>query len=887
MDVSLYSYPAQAALHQGLRYAKGLGHDYFEIEHVALAILRKDWDRLEAQSHGRLEKSLEDFLQKFPKKFGQVKVAFGPRLNQALNLVEASVKDRLIEIDDIWPNLIASSQAMQSSLTLDQEEQKQDFQSWNITDIEKVKKPSPPREKDVSSKPRAVRDKDQSGSGEAPPSKDGSRKLDAQLDQVLRLCTIDFTELASRGEIDPVIGRDSEIRRVLEILGRKKKNNPILLGPPGVGKTAIAEGIALRIVQDRVPENLRGVRVLSLDIGVLLAGTRYRGDFEEKLKQLVKAIESLGERVILFIDEIHTILGAGQSEGGADAANLLKPALARGTLRCLGATTLVEYRRYFEKDAALERRFQPIQVREPDRESTLSILRGLKPRYEIHHGVPISDEALQVAVDLSILYLPQRQLPDKAIDLIDEAAARLKLLLHSVPLELEKIQSQIAQLKVEQQALERQGSRSKALGQAKVNLERLSEEGRLLESAWRRQQEQMAHLKSLEQELDEMENLHLSARAHGDFDLAAKLQYGELPKLQEKLSLLQKELEGQSDLESRIVDKAAIARVLENWTGIPVGQILQDEKERLKDLEAALASKVYGQGEALEVLARAVRRARVGLGDPERPLGVFFFLGPTGVGKTETAKALAELLFQNRKNLIRIDMSEFMEAHQVSGLIGAPPGYTGFESGGRLTDAVRHNPFSIVLLDEVDKAHPRVLDILLQLFDEGRLTDGQGRLADFRRCMIIMTSNIYIPLAGVQAGERDRYLRDELSQNLRPELVNRIDEIISFRPLGRKDFEHLLHRELRDLNRQLLDKEIRLELGPGIVEMLLQSAVQSNFAGRELKRGFQRWVLDAITDRLLDVGEPLQGYLLLDWDRVSGLSWRRDDPKTRYLPPAR
>ncbi len=883
MDVSLYSYPAQATLHQGLRYAKGLGHDYFEIEHVALALLRKDWNRLESQQHGRLEKALEDFLQRYPKKFGRVSVAFGPRLNQALSAVEVEVQDRLIDVDDLWKHLLNFSELMRQALQEVQDEQAEDFQNWNPAPAEVL-----PNSKSGRIFGSGIRKAKNVPVPTPNKSSSDGRKLEQELDRCLRDFTVDFTELASRGGIDPVIGRDSEIRRVLEILGRKKKNNPILLGAAGVGKTAIVEGIALRIVEERVPETLKGVRVLSLDLGSLLAGTKYRGEFEERLKQLVKAIESLGERVILFIDEIHTILGAGQAEGGADAANLLKPALARGGLRCVGATTLQEYRRYFEKDAALERRFQPVQVAEPDRETSLSILRGLKAKYEIHHGVPITDEALQAAVDLSILYLPQRQLPDKAIDLVDEASAHLKLQLHSVPIELETLQTQIAQLKVERQSLEKQNPSSKALAQVKVKLTHLTSESQVLEASWRQNREQLHQLQELELRLEEMETIFQTAKSAGDFDFAARLQYSELPKLREQLSSLQKNMQSANKtFLSQRVERQDIARVLENWTGVPVGHILQDEKDRLRHLERALGERVFGQDEAMQVVARAVRRSRVGLSDPQRPLGVFLFLGPTGVGKTETAKALAELLFQQSSHMIRIDMSEFMEAHQVAALIGAPPGYAGFENGGRLTEAVRHKPFSVILLDEIDKAHPRVLDILLQLFDEGRLTDGQGRLADFRRCLFIMTSNFFIGLKGVKPEERDGYLRGELSGLLRPELVNRLDEVVSFKGLDQRQYKQMLHKELVHLNRQLADKDLRLELGEGLVAMLVASAAESSFAGRELRRGFQRWVVDSLSDRLLEPGEELRGLWILEWQADTGLSWLRDLRMDRYLPPAR
>jgi len=886
MEVSLYSFEAQTALHFALRYAKGLGHDYMEVEHVALAVLRRDFDMLDAEAHARLEKALEDFLQLYPKKFGRVAVGFGPRLNQVLDLVEGSVKNRLISVADLWSFLVSASEIMQKTQRSTQDDKAKDFQVWQVPDAKQTKSLARP-----SSSSKILKGQTQpKARTQAPPESEDTRKLDAELDKRLRDFTHDFTELASRGGIDPVIGRDAEIRRVLEILSRKKKNNPILLGDPGVGKTAIAEGIALRIVEDKVPESLKGVRVLSLDLGALLAGTKYRGEFEELLKQLIRALESLGDRVILFIDEIHTILGAGQSEGGADAANLLKPALARGQLRCIGATTLAEFRKYFEKDAALERRFQPVTVDQPTRDVGISILRGLKTSYEIHHGVPIHDEALQAAVDFSILYLPHRNLPDKAIDLIDEAAARLKLQIQSVPAELEQLLAQAAQLRVEQQALEQQGGVNKGLTQVKVKLEKILEESAAIEALWKKHQHDLTQMRALEVRHEELASLWQGAKDRGDFELAARLQFQEIPKAKDAFEQVKKLLEDQEKKHSflgRAVDRQEIARVLSVWTGVPVGEMLADEKQSLVKLETQLSDRVFGQDEALQVVARSVRRSRLGLADPKRPSGVFLFLGPTGVGKTETAKALAENLFLSEKNLIRIDMSEYMEAHNVARLIGAPPGYAGYESGGLLTDAVRNKPYSIVLFDEIEKAHPRVLDILLQIFDDGRLTDARGRLADFRQCFLIMTSNLQASAQHVPEAQREQELRLQLSEFLRPELVNRIDEIIQFRPLARIHFQRMLHREMSQLNQRLVDRDVRLELAPSLEQLLVQNAQASSFAGRELRRGLQKMIVDAVAQKLLDPAADMKGLWILDWEPDQGLIWSRDQRQDRYLPPAR
>ncbi len=888
MDVSRYSYECQAVLHYGLRYAKGLGHDYLEVEHVALALIRRDFSRLEPASHAAVEKGLEVFLDEFPRRFGQVTVAFGPRLNKALDSLEKAIKGRLIEIDEMWQGFLPFSETLRRHLKETEDDQTKDFQRWNIPAAEKVEIPkrgiykaSPEKKGDPQAAPAKEVGKTSGSSG---------RKLHEADDKRLREFTIDLTQLASEGKIDPVIGRDEEIRHVLEILGRKKKNNPILLGEPGVGKTAIAEGLALRIAEERIPDNMRGVRVLSLDLGALIAGTKYRGEFEQRLKQLIQALEELGDKAIIFIDEIHSILGAGHAEGGADAANLLKPALARGQLRCMGATTLTEFRQYFEKDAALERRFQPVMVGEPDRDSCLSILRGLKQKYEIHHGIPISDSALRVAVDMSILYLPHRQLPDKAIDLLDEACAHLKLKLLSVPAELEQLQAQAAQLKMEQQLLEKQKLNVRELAIIKVKLEKVSAACTQLENAWRAHQQSLTEYRHLEQLWEERLSILEASKNSGNFELAGRIQFDEMPKLSTKMAAIKKKLletERFQGFSAQQVDAEDVAFVLGRWTGIPVGQLMAEEKDRLRDLEGYLNQKVTGQGQAIEVLARAVKRARLGLTDPGKPSGVFLFLGPTGVGKTETAKALAERVFIRTDNLIRIDMSEFGEAHHVSRLIGAPPGYAGYEAGGVLTDAVRHHPFSLVLLDEIDKAHPRILDLLLQILDEGRLTDGQGRPADFKRCIFILTSNTQIPMQGVKADEADRYLRQQLIDFMRPELINRIDEIVSFSKLGAENYDHLLNRELATLNNRLSQRQLRIEIGRGLRTDIINNVLKTAFAGRELKRIFQRGVVDAVSDRLLTELLPPQGVWLLDWSAEAGFEWKGGQGTTLLLPAAR
>ncbi len=881
MDVSRYSYECQAVLHYGLRYAKGLGHDYLEIEHAALALLRRDFGRFDQETHAALERGLEQFLEEFPRRFGQASVAFGPRLNHALDRVEREIKGRSIEVDDLWQSLVIFSETLRKHIKQSEDRKTQDFERWNVSSTDKAAGTA--KRGIIKANPEKPAD------NKDPKAKTGRKLQDAD-DRRLREFTTDLTKLAAEGKIDPVIGRDHEIRHVLEILGRKKKNNPILLGEPGVGKTAIAEGLALRIAEERVPETMKGVRVLALDLGGLLAGTKYRGEFEQRLKHLVQALEELGDRAIIFIDEIHTILGAGSAEGGADAANLLKPALARGQLRCIGATTRAEFRKYFEKDAALERRFQPVQVSEPDRDATLSILRGLKQKYEIHHGIPITDHALRAAVDMSISYLPHRQLPDKAIDLLDEACAHLKLKMMSVPAELERLQGQASQLKMEQQLLEKQKTNTRELTIVKIKLEKIAEECQRLEQAWRSHQAALTEYRALEQRWEERTSLLEASKAGGNYELAGRIQFEELPKLSEKMTAIKAQLEDSKTFEgfsAQHVDALEVGTVLARWTGIPVGQLLSEEKDRLQGLESHLNSKVLGQEPAVKALTKAVQRSRLGLSDPHKPAGVFLFLGPTGVGKTETAKALAERVFVHADNLIRIDMSEFGEAHSASRLIGAPPGYIGHDAGGVLTDAVRHHPYSLVLLDEIDKAHPRILDLLLQILDEGRLTDGQGREADFKRCIFILTANTQIPLQGVADHERDAYLRRQLVDYMRPELLNRIDEIVSFKKLGAEDYRQLLVRELVAMNKRLDARQIRIEIGKALEARIINEALQSPFAGRELKRGFQRSVVDAVSDKLLKESKDWNGLWTLDWSDEAGLSWKKSDGSALLLPAAR
>ena len=644
----------------------------------------------------------------------------------------------------------------------------------------------------------------------------------------------DLTALAEEGKLDPVIGRDEEIRRVIQVLSRRTKNNPVLIGDPGVGKTAIAEGLAQRIVAGDVPEGLKGKRVWGLDIGALLAGSKYRGEFEERLKAVLNEIKASEGQIILFIDELHTIVGAGAAEGAVDAANMLKPMLARGELRCIGATTLDEYRKHIEKDAALERRFQPIFVGEPSVADTIAILRGLKERYEAHHGVRIRDAALVAAAVLSDRYISDRQLPDKAIDLVDEAASRLRMEIDSSPLELDEAERRVRQLEIELAAM---GKESK---EVREPLERELAEAKSardeLAARWQREKEQLDRVKEITQKIDELRMEAERAERVGDLQRVAEIRYGELPALEQELA--EREATEDEPMVKEEVDEDDIAAVVARWTGIPVSRLLEGETEKLIHMEERLHRRVVGQDDAIEAVANALRRARTGLQDPNRPIGSFIFLGPTGVGKTELARALAEFMFDDERAMIRLDMSEYQERHTVARLVGAPPGYVGYEEGGQLTEAIRRRPYSVVLLDEIEKAHSEVFDVLLQILDDGRLTDGQGRTVDFRNTVIIMTSNLRS--------------EDELRAVFRPEFLNRVDEVVVFQSLTREQLADIVELQLRRLEERLADRGIRIELTDAAKEFLAEAGWDPTYGARPLKRAIQRLVENPLAMRLLD-----------------------------------
>ncbi|MEQ8823863.1 MAG: ATP-dependent chaperone ClpB [Filomicrobium sp.] len=672
----------------------------------------------------------------------------------------------------------------------------------------------------------------------------------------------DLTEDAESGKLDPVIGRDEEIRRAVQVLSRRTKNNPVLIGEPGVGKTAIAEGLALRIIKGDVPDSLRDKRLLALDMGALIAGAKYRGEFEERLKAVLQEVTAEAGRIILFIDELHTIVGAGKADGAMDASNLLKPALARGELHCVGATTLDEYRKHIEKDAALARRFQPVFISEPTVPDTISILRGLKERYEVHHGVRITDSALVSAATLSNRYITDRFLPDKAIDLVDEAAARLKMEIDSKPEELDRIDRDLMQMKIEREALRKEtdDASKDRLEKLEKDIADLEEQSQSLTQRWESERQKLGSAQKVKEELDQRRNELEQAQRRGDYNRAGELQYGVIPQLEQQIQSLESAGEGAGNASGVMVEEAVspdhIAGVVSRWTGVPVDKMLEGEKDKLLRMEDELAKRVVGQGEAVKAVSTAVRRARAGLQDPNRPIGSFIFLGPTGVGKTELTKALATYLFDNEQAMVRIDMSEFMEKHSVARLIGAPPGYVGYEEGGVLTEAVRRRPYQVILFDEIEKAHSDVFNVLLQVLDDGRLTDGQGRTVDFKNTLIIMTSNIGSEfLVNQPEGDDVEAVRDEVMlavrAHFRPEFLNRLDDIILFHRLRRQDMGQIVDIQLRRLQSLLDDRKIAIDLSDDARSWLANRGYDPSYGARPLKRVIQRNVQDPLAEQLL------------------------------------
>ena len=842
-DIEKMTISARQAMQRAAQRAEKGSHSYVEPEHVLFEILSEPTGRIEdmlkelGAKPGDMVAALQDRLSLLPQVTGQRSLVAGPRLVSLFKFAEGYA-------DSLGDQYLSTEHFIVVATKTGDKELKNLFAKFSLDD------------KKLHDSFMEVRG-DENINSEDP---DGTYK-------VLEKYARDLTQMASQGELDPVIGRDSEIRRTIQVLARRKKNNPVLIGEPDVGKTAIAEGLALRIINKDVPEVLVDKKILSLDMGLLVAGAKYRGEFEDRLKAVIKEVSQSDGQVILFIDELHTLVGAGKTDGAMDAGQLLKPALARGELRCIGATTLDEYREYIEKDKALERRFQTVVVDEPSIEDTITILRGLKDKYEVHHGVRITDSAIISAAQLSDRYISNRFLPDKAIDLIDEAASKLSMEINSIPVVIDEVKRKLMQMQIEKEALKKDKEKEKI---EKIDQEIEKQQIALsnLESQWNQEKQGIHGLKTVKQKIEEVKSRIEKAERAGDLEEAAKLKYGELPELEKQRKELELLAEKNKDNEKRLlreeVGPESIAEVISSWTGIPVKKMVQSEADKLLHMEDLLRRRVVGQEKALEVVSDAIRRSRSALADPNQPIGTFLFLGPTGVGKTEVVKALAEFLFDSEDNIVRIDMSEYMEKHSVSRLIGAPPGYVGYEEGGQLTEQVRRKPYSVVLLDEVEKAHSDIFNVLLQVFDEGRLTDGQGKTVDFKNTVIIMTSNVgseFIMDETLDEGEVKTKISELLGKAFRPEFLNRIDEQVLFNKLSEENLKGIVQIQIQKLLKRLEDKNIQCDFDDKAISYLASKGYDPHFGARPLKRVIQSEILNVLSKKML-AGEIREGSLI-------------------------
>jgi ATP-dependent Clp protease ATP-binding subunit ClpB len=846
MNINKYTEKAQEAILAAQQLAEREGHAEILPEHLLLTLLEQkegivpEIVRKMNPDPEALAAAVRTELNRLPRAHGGTQIGLSARLRQVTTTAEQDaerLKDDYVSTEHLFVAIAAEGGRSPSTRLLQQRGITKDTILQAMTSVR------------------------------------GSQRVTSQNPeatyQALERYGRDLTELARKDKLDPVIGRDDEIRRVIQVLSRRTKNNPVLIGEPGVGKTAVVEGLAQRIIRQDVPEGLKNKRIIALDMGALVAGAKYRGEFEERLKAVLKEIVDSAGQIILFIDELHTVVGAGAAEGAMDASNMLKPMLARGELHTVGATTLDEYRKHIEKDAALERRFQPVMVGEPSVEDTISILRGLRERYEIHHGVKFKDSALVAAAVLSNRYITDRFLPDKAIDLIDEAAARLRTEIDSMPAELDEVERRIMQLEIEREALKKETDRpsKERLQKLEKELADLKEEKSRLTTHWQQEKEAIQTGRKLKEELEQVRLDIERAQRSGDYTKASELQYGKLPELEKKIREQEErlaELQKSHRMLKEEVDEEDIAEIVSRWTHIPVSRLMEGEIQKLLKMEERLHERVVGQDEAISAVANAIRRARAGLQDPNRPLGSFIFLGPTGVGKTELARALAEFLFDDEHAMIRIDMSEYQEKHTVSRLIGAPPGYVGYEEAGQLTEAVRRRPYAVVLFDEVEKANPEVLNVMLQLLDDGRLTDGKGRTVDFKNTVVIMTSNVGSHFIAERSAEgaldegTRRQVMDALRAHFRPEFLNRVDEIILFHPLSRDQLGSIIDIQLKGLMKRLEERKIRVELTDRAKDLLIAEGYDPMYGARPLKRAIQREVLDPLAMRVLQ-GEFKEG----------------------------